>query len=406
MGISDKLDKRESWEEFLRYKKESGYFCAEEEAELRAYIENEGYKPVVRNLRAKIRFPYPVLFELNKNNSKKKRKVFVFGQDENYVFKLIVYLLGEYDYLFSENLYSFRREIGVKKAISDIIRRPDLSKLYSYKVDIHDYFNSADTDIAVNLMKDALKNDPVLAEFLEGILREPYCLWDGKPVAQKKGIMAGVPVSGFLANLYLRGLDELFADMGAIYARYSDDIIVFAQSAEQIAGYEAVIKRFIAERGLEINTRKEFKTLPGQTWEFLGYAVRNRIVDISEISLEKIKAKLKRKARALVRWKSRKGAKPEQAIRAFIKFMNKKFYDNPVHHEITWCRWYFPTITTAQSLRVIDAYAVQCIRFIVTGKHTKANYNLRYETIKSYGYRSLVHSFYEFKKKPKGELVL
>ena len=107
---------------------------------------------------------------------------------------------------------------------------------------------------------------------------------------------------------------------------------------------------------------------------------------------------MRRKAKALVRWKNRSGACNEHAIMAFIKHFNRKFYDNPKQNEVTWCRWYFPTITTAKSLNILDEYMVSYIRYIVTGKHTKANFNLRYEKIKELGYRSLVNSYYCYKK--------
>lgn len=400
MGILDNIDKRETWEEFLQYKTDGGHLSKREEGELRAFIQSEGYKSVAAAIRAKKAFPYPVLYQINKTSAKKKRKVFVFGTEENYVLKLIAYLLGKYDYLFSRNLYSFRRDISVKRALDDILKRR-VEGLYSYKTDVHDYFNSADTNTAVALLKDALKDDGELACFIEGILRQPLCLSEGRLISQKKGIMAGVPVSGFLANLYLSGLDELFEKEGAIYARYSDDIIVFAETPERIAHYERVINDFISARGLELNPTKQFKTLPGQAWEFLGFSVEGRTVDISSVSLQKIKAKIKRKSRALARWKVRKGASDERAIKAFIKFLNRKFYDNPFRNEITWTRWYFPTITTAHSLKKIDEYAVQCIRYIATGRHSKSNYKLRYSTIKSFGYINLVNSFYKFKKNRK-----
>ncbi|MBO4766689.1 MAG: hypothetical protein J5532_05245, partial [Lachnospiraceae bacterium] len=53
-----------------------------------------------------------------------------------------------------------------------------------------------------------------------------------------------------------------------------------------------------------------------------------------------------------------------------------------------------PVITTADSLAVLDRYMVECIRYIATGRHSKANYRLRYETIKQYGFRSLVHEYW------------
>ena len=396
MGILDNIDKTEIWEEFLQYKTDGGHLSKREEVELRAFIQSEGYKTVAADIRAKKSFSYPVLSEINKKNTQKKRKVFIFEPEENYILKLIAYLLGKYDYLFCSNLYSFRRDIGVKRALSDILKR-HVEGLYSYKADVSDYFNSADTNTAVSLMKEALKDDEELACFIERILREPLCISEGRLVSQKKGIMAGVPVSGFLANLYLSGLDELFEKEGAIYARYSDDIIVFAETPERISRYEKVINDFISARGLAINQGKQIKTSPGQAWEFLGFSVEGRTMDISCVSLRKIKAKIKRKAKALARWKSRNGASDERAVRAFIKFLNRKFYDNPFRNEITWTRWYFPTITTARSLKKIDEYAVQCIRYIAAGRYSKSNYNLRYSVIKSFGYRNLVNNFYKFK---------
>jgi hypothetical protein len=149
---------------------------------------------------------------------------------------------------------------------------------------------------------------------------------------------------------------------------------------------------------LEINHRKEYRTIIGEPWEFLGFCVDENGIDLADISLQKMKDKMRRKARALVRWKNRTGACNERAILAFIRHFNRKFYDNPKQHEVTWCRWYFPTITTSKSLHILDEYMVSCIRYIATGKHTKANYNLRYEEIKEFGYRSLVNAYYYYKK--------
>ena len=103
---------------------------------------------------------------------------------------------------------------------------------------------------------------------------------------------------------------------------------------------------------------------------------------------------MKRKADALVRWKKRKGASDERAVRAFIRCFNRKFFENPVHSELTWCRWFFPLITTDESLKAIDHYMQECIRYVALGRHSKAGYNLRYETMKEYGYRPLVSAYY------------
>ena len=50
---------------------------------------------------------------------------------------------------------------------------------------------------------------------------------DGKIIEEEKGIMAGVPIASFLANYYLKDLDNYFYKHGVTYCRYADDIIVF-----------------------------------------------------------------------------------------------------------------------------------------------------------------------------------
>ncbi len=389
---------KERWLEFLSYKKDCGHLCKAEERDLTEFIKNEEYTSVFEKIKNGAPFPLPKLNEINKKGSEKKRKVFIFDRCENYVLKLIAYLLHKYDVIFSPNLYSFRRDIGVKKAVTDLLKKQSGREFYSYKVDIHDYFNSVDTDLITELVQKTFTDDIPLARFINQILTEKYCIYENKVISHKKGIMAGVPISGFLANLYLKDLDEWFCKRGIIYARYSDDIIVFAKTKEEIAEYEKTIKAFLNKMQLEINQKKEIRTAPGERWEFLGFSFYDKTVDISEIAMQKIKAKIKRKARALVRWKKRANATDERAIRAFIRYFNNKFYNNRNENDITWCRWYFPTVNTDKSLHLIDEYMLSNIRFIATGKHTKANYNLRYEEIKKLGYRSLVNAFHRYKK--------
>ena len=83
---------------------------------------------------------------------------------------------------------------------------------------------------------------------------------------------------------------------------------------------------------------------------------------------------------------------------AFVRVFNRKLFENPVDNELTWAYWYFPVLTTDESLHELDRYAQDCLRFLMTGKHTKARFNARYADLKALGYRSLVHEYYEFRK--------
>ncbi|MBQ8380938.1 MAG: hypothetical protein IJY18_03500 [Clostridia bacterium] len=398
MSILDKISDKNCWLDFLEYKRSSGHFFESEEKDLAEYIDNEDYLPVAEAIALEKPFPLPLLREINKKGTDKKRRVFVFPRRENYILKLIAYLLHSYDALFAPNLYSFRRGIGVKQAVYHIVSRPGIESAYTYKVDISDYFNSVDTEAVISVLEESICDDKRLVSFISGILREPRARFEGGIVEVRKGIMAGVPFSGFLANLFLKDLDEYFFGNNILYARYSDDIIVFSRSKEQISECERKIKETLEAKMLKVNEKKEFRTSPGEKWEFLGFSVSGKEIDISEVSFEKIKAKMRRKARSLLRWKERKAASDKGAVKTFIRHFNRKMYDNPSLHDVTWALWYFPVINTSKTLKAIDEYAVSSARFIASGNHSKKSYSLRYDTLKEWGYRNLVNSFYKFKE--------
>lgn len=70
----------------------------------------------------------------------------------------------------------------------------------------------------------------------------------------------------------------------------------------------------------------------------------------------------------------------------------------PGSDAFTWSRWFFPNLTTAKGLAEIDACMQQYIRYAATGRHSKSNYRIRYDTLKEWGYRSLVHEYYATRK--------
>lgn len=52
------------------------------------------------------------------------------------------------------------------------------------------------------------------------------------------------------------------------YYRYSDDILIMANSEEELKCHITKVKQFLSEMNLEVNTEKEVYTLPGQRWDF------------------------------------------------------------------------------------------------------------------------------------------
>ena len=398
--LLDLLDKEEIWERFFEYK--SALCSSSDEEELRKFIDEKRYLPVCDTIRSGGLFALPKRSVLSKLGTSKKRVVYTYPKDENTVLKLLTYLLiRKYDGLFSKGLYSFRPNKTAKDAIRGFMRTPGISDMYTYKVDIHDYFNSVPVSRLLPMLEETAEDDQPLLAFLTCLLREEYVLERGKPIKEQKGIMAGTPLSSFYANLYLRSLDLRFDTAKIPYARYSDDIIVFAKSEEETHEYADIIRSHLSRYGLTVHPSKEQFGSPSDGWTFLGFYVNGKTVDIAPATVRKLKQKMKRKADSLHRWAKRTGSDGEQAAKAFIRIFNKKLLESPVDNELSWSRWFFPVINTAESLKEIDAYARQCIRYIITGKHTKSAYNVRYGDMKALGCRNLVHEYYSFEDKNK-----
>ena len=320
MTLLQQLSSPESWEVFYEYK--TSLICPKGTAEsLRSFIDDRRYLPVCERIASGERFPLPKKVVLGKMGSQKKRTVYIYPEPENTVCKLLTWLLlRKYDGLFAGNLYSFRPGVTAKDALRRLARTPGIRQKYAYKVDVSNYFNTVPVHRLIPMLGKTIGlDDPSLFAFLRRLLEEPFVLENGSPVEEQKGIMAGTPQSAFLANLYLSDLDRLFEEKGVLYARYSDDIIAFGETREETEGHAAQIRAFLAEKGLSVNPSKEDFYTPETGWTFLGFSYRDGAIDIAPATVKKLKQKMRRKARALQRWRQRNGLSGEKAAAAFIR---------------------------------------------------------------------------------------
>lgn len=396
-SLLNKLLKHEVWEEFLNYKINNNLLTNKEKEYFKNYINGKKYFDIAKKIAdSTYVFSNPTKHTINKIRTNKKRVIYTFNEDEMMILKVLSFLLLEkYNNIFAENCYSFRKNYSVKNAVRKIVNTTGISEMYGYKIDIQNYFNSVNIDKLLPVLRELMSEDIQLYYLFESILSNDKTGFNGGIIFEKKGIMAGTPISAFLANLYLTDLDKFFQENNILYSRYSDDILVFTDKDS----FETIIKLLeekIHEKDLLINESKKEYILPGGTWSFLGFEYRNNQIDISNVAKEKIKGKIRRTARKIRRWMLKKDANSERAVKAMIRKFNKKFYDlKGDNTDLTWSRWYFPIITTQDSLKEIDEYMQQYLRYIVTGKHNKKNYEkLSYDTIRNYGYKPLVSEFW------------
>lgn len=384
------------WNKFLCYKTSKDFVSKKEKDIFIDFIENKKYKAICEQISiGTYSFSVPKKHLISKGNSSKKRIVYTFREDEMMILKFISYLLYDYDYLFAPNLYSFRNNSSVKNAIRNISNIKNINKMYGYKVDISNYFNSIDINILLNNLEKDI-SDKSLYLLIRNILKNEFVEYNGSTFKEEKGVMAGTPISAFLANYYIKEIDEFFWNQKLVYCRYADDIILFCNNKNELISYQEKLYNYFEKYNLKINKNKEYFFDPNSKWEFLGFSFYDNKIDLSDNTIRKIKAKIRRSARGIRRWMLKKDADYKVALKAMNRKYNKKFFGKQDKEELSWKYWFFPTITTSNSLKIIDNYMQEQQRYIVTGKHNKRNYKIvPYTLLKECNYRSLVNEFYK-----------
>ena len=399
MCVWERLSEEEFWKEFLDYKIEKQHLFEKEQKVFRDFIDEKRYLRLIDDIRKQDYIP-PIPFkkEISKADTDKKRVIYSFDKDFNLLLKGIAFYLYIYDSEFADNCYAFRRNYGVKDAIRRIKSIKGLGDKYCLKLDVHNYFNSIDEDFLLEKLGFIKNSDEALYHFFEKLLMLDRAYVGNDIISEKRGAMAGTPISPFFANVYLSDMDKLFESENVIYFRYSDDILVFADSEDDIKKYQYKIFEIINQNKLTINLDKTKLCKPKEEWEFLGFSYDNGEIDLSSNTIRKMKAKIKRKAHALRRWADRKNLSGERAARGFIKAMNKKLYTYKYQEvrgtEFSWSRWFFPCITTDKGLKIIDEYLQKYIRYAATGRHYKGNYKISYDKLKKWGYRNLINEYW------------
>lgn len=393
MSFFDFVLDETSWQAFLDKENAREFSDSRLIKKLESVISKKKYLKFDKDFLYNIGIPAKVI--LTSHNTSKTRTVYVYPEPYRTILKLMVfYIQLMYVIKFSSNSLAYTIGRSVKTAFSLINKYKIKKSDIVYKSDFSDYFNSINIDLLEDKLYKFFDEDVDMTEYIMTLLRNPKVLYRGNTIIEEnKGVMAGSPIAGILANIFMDDVDKAMLDKNYRYIRYADDTLIVGREAYQF--FEEKIK----ELGITINPNKTEIMNISTGITFLGFIHVNKIIDISEKAKDKMKSRFKRRAKWYRQWMLRKNVKKEVAIRDYIKKLNFKLYSDS-EDSVNWSRWYLPNINTKRSLKYLDGYFVDCIRYIDSGTWTKGKkfYRLSYADIKNLGYRSLVNEYYKIRK--------
>lgn len=197
--------------------------------------------------------------------------------------RCILHYLNEKGYTLDNGVsYGFVRGSGVHKAASKAVECREKFD-WVYKADISAFFDRIDRDILKEVVNTKIKARSLRQLICLSIDIEIKISSSSEAKKIKKlgikegmGLRQGMPVSPYLANLYLEAFDRSMVDAGIPMVRYADDIVAFASSREECISLHDHCRKSLSLVGLslhDISEQNETKTSisnPEEMVEFLG----------------------------------------------------------------------------------------------------------------------------------------
>lgn len=345
----------------------------------------------------------PTKQQLNKLGTTRKRTVYVHELQDRYLLGVLYRVCSDYykDKV-SDACFSYKKGVRTLNAVDHLLKDDKIFKKHGVKLDISAYFNSVSRENLLLILHELLDNEaPCFLKLFIDLFMDDTVYYKGQTITEYKSLIPGCALSSFFANYCLKDLDILLSDtLGLTYARYSDDIIVFADTKEEVQKALDVIADRLNELGLRINPSKYEWYAPGDEITFLGLRFFSRdnktIIDISRNSTLKMKKKIKYSTnygRKMIETEHKDAYK--MARKVFKRYNHRVFKCYVIDPDkYGWAYYAFRYINTSESIQEIDFYLKDRIRQMITGKNNKANISkVSNEKLEELGYTSLVQMY-------------
>ena len=182
---------------------------------------------------------------------------------------LLQVLQPEFDPTFSNHSYGFRPGRSAHDAVRAAQRYIQSGRRWVADVDLAKFFDRVNHDVLMERLSRRIADGRVLRLIRRYL--EAGIMADGVVVERHEGTPQGGPLSPLLANVLLDEVDKALERRGLVFARYADDLNVYAGSRRAANDAMTTLKRLFARLRLQVN---EAKSTVARAWErkFLGYS--------------------------------------------------------------------------------------------------------------------------------------
>ena len=171
---------------------------------------------------------------------------------------------------FSASSYAYRAERGLGAALRQFCAYSE-EYAYAAKLDPRGCYDHIDHDLLKKRIADFLPLDSSFENLLDQYMKMP--VWtENRMENRTTGLLQGAPISPFLCNLYFHPLDLYLEGKGIPFIRYADDLVLFANSSNDIQARYSLAATFLTnELKLTVHQQKS-KIGPSIDMKYLGHS--------------------------------------------------------------------------------------------------------------------------------------
>ena len=345
----------------------------------------------------------PRRVQIPKPRSTKTRDIFIFKDKDSFLQKVITEILTtQFKDKIHEDVFSYTKGLRTFDGAKHIQKALRKKNLFGVKVDISNYFMNVSISSIYKAIDELIADEPGRDLLKKLFSLNKFFDNEGEIHHECLGIMPGCAISSFFANYLLADIDEYLHDNAFVYARYSDDLIFFTEDNNLNVLFDKT-KEYLAKKGLKINPKKVSYFQENQPIDFLGLKITKNEIDINSDMFNNLKGLIKRICK-----KHRKRAElsyqqhSRDVVRNAIKVINRLLYKSCLSksnaHKSNRLVYIFANITSIKTLRLLDFYICDSLRYVYTGKHNKGNCKyLSTKDLEELGFYSTVQAFNLFK---------
>jgi RNA-directed DNA polymerase len=188
---------------------------------------------------------------------------------------------------FHNNSYGFRTGRNCHQAVERVLQYAEQGYRFAVDVDIKGFFDNISHNLILESIAARIADGNIL-NTIERLLNSGV-MEEGRLKPTVRGTPQGGVISPLLSNIVLNHLDWFLDGQQINFVRYADDFVILCKTKPEAEKALGLVRAFLMEMELEISQEKTKICHFSEGFDFLGFTIKSRSVQMRAKSKEKFK---------------------------------------------------------------------------------------------------------------------